>query len=212
MKTIKLLAVLFTASLIFTSCSDDDENPEIVNEEEEITTVNITLTPVTGDAVVIMAVDLDGEAGADPVEITGGTLLANTTYTGSIELLNEMETPVEDVTLEIQEEDDVHQFFFFSDADFSFEYLDEDENGLPVGLNFSLTTGDVGSTNFSIELYHELDKEAPGVSDGDATNAVGLELEATFPITVEENTVIGGIIDGLEELIPDDLTELIPGI
>ena len=33
------------------------------------------------------------------------------TYSGTMTLLNESETPAEDITIEIQEEDDEHQFF-----------------------------------------------------------------------------------------------------
>jgi len=45
MKTIKLLSILFIASILFTSCDNDD--PEPVNEEEVITTMTATLTPVS---------------------------------------------------------------------------------------------------------------------------------------------------------------------
>ena len=71
---------------------------EIPNEEELITTVNYTLTPADGSAAITLSfVDLDGDGGDAPT-ITGGTLIANTTYTGTLELLNEAEMPVEDIT------------------------------------------------------------------------------------------------------------------
>jgi len=52
MKTIKLLSVLFIASILFTSCDNDD--PEPVNEEEVITTMTATLTPVGGGGEVLI--------------------------------------------------------------------------------------------------------------------------------------------------------------
>ncbi|NNL07857.1 MAG: type 1 periplasmic binding fold superfamily protein, partial [Croceitalea sp.] len=39
MKTIKFLSMLALSAVLFTSCSDDDETPEEVNEEEVITTM-----------------------------------------------------------------------------------------------------------------------------------------------------------------------------
>ena len=41
-----------------------------------------------------------------------GPLAANTVYNGTMEILNELESPAEDVTEEIEEEADEHQFFF----------------------------------------------------------------------------------------------------
>ena len=43
-KTIKLLAILFIATLAFTGCSKDDDDHDHGTEEELITTVNYTLT------------------------------------------------------------------------------------------------------------------------------------------------------------------------
>ena len=52
MKTIKnLVLVLFVATL-FTACSEDD--PEVVNEEELITTLTATLTPSGGGTDIIL--------------------------------------------------------------------------------------------------------------------------------------------------------------
>ena len=97
-------------TLFFVACDKDD--PVVPNEEELITTVNYTLTPATGGAAIVMTfTDLDGDGGNAPT-IVGGTLAANTLYNGTLELLNETETPAEDITEEIEEEDDEHQFFF----------------------------------------------------------------------------------------------------
>ena len=103
----KINYFLFLAlPLLLTSCDKDD--PVIPNEEELITTVNYTLTSSDGQDVVLLSfVDLDGDGENQPT-IMGGTLSANTVYTGSIELLNEAESPAEDITEEVQEEDDEH--------------------------------------------------------------------------------------------------------
>ena len=62
MKTIKILSLSILASIAFTACSDDDNVPEIVNEEEVITTMTVTLTPVTGGTdITLQTQDLDGD-------------------------------------------------------------------------------------------------------------------------------------------------------
>lgn len=186
MKTIKLLAVLFIATLTFTSCSDD-ETPEEVHEEEVITTMNITLT--SGDEIItISSVDLDGDAGSDLPDITGGTLQANTTYTASIELLNETESPAENITEEVEEEGEDHQFFFTSSDDsLTFTYDDEDTSGNPIGIDFSVTTNAAGSITMTVILKHEPTKP----NDGTSTDAGGeTDIEVSFPITVEADSSI----------------------
>ena len=99
-----LIAMPLLASLAFTSCNTDD--PEIPNEEELITTLVYTLTPQGGGtALEFRFTDLDGDGGNAPT-ITSDTLAANTVYTGAITLSNESETPAEDITEEVEEEDD----------------------------------------------------------------------------------------------------------
>ena len=77
MKTIKLLSILFIASILFTSCDNDD--PEPVNEEEVITTMTATLTPVGGGGTIILKTqDLDGDGPDAPVVTVSGSLATNT--------------------------------------------------------------------------------------------------------------------------------------
>ena len=111
-------ALILFATLMFTSC--DKNNPEPPVDPEVITTLNYTLSPSSGGSDVSLSFsDLDGDGGNAPI-ITGGKLEANTTYTGILELLNESVTPTEDITEEIAEEDEEHQFFF-SNQHFKFK-------------------------------------------------------------------------------------------
>lgn len=179
------LTLLFVLGLLFASCGKDD--PEIPNEEEVITTLRYTLSPSGGGADVVLSfVDLDGDGGDDPV-ITGGTLSANTTYSGSLTLLNETESPAGDITEEIEEEDAEHQFFFDTNiAGLTVSYSDTDGDGNPVGLSSSLMTGASGSGTITVTLRHEPDKSASGVSGGDISNAGGeTDIEVSFPVTVQ---------------------------
>ena len=179
------IALLITASLFFTACEKDD--PEPIVEPELITTLKYNLTPVSGGTTITLNFqDLDGDGGNAPT-ITGGTLAANEIYTGTIELLNEAESPVENITEEIEEEDEEHQFFFQSNiSNLAIAYTDEDADGNPVGLNSTLTTGAAAAGSITIILRHEPNKSASGVSDGDVTNAGGeTDIEVTFSVDVQ---------------------------
>ena len=177
--------LIVTIALFFTACKKDD--PVIPNEEELITTLSYTLTPTTGGAAVTLSFkDLDGDGGNAPI-ITGGTLIANQTYTGTLDLLNEAESPAESITEEVQEEAEEHQFFFQSTiADVVIAYTDQDADGNPIGLTSMLTTGAAASGAITITLRHEPNKSAAGVSGGDIDSAGGeTDIEVTFPIEVQ---------------------------
>jgi len=185
MKKYLILALAFVSTAVFTACDKDD--PEVEDPQELITTVNYTLTSTDGETVVFTFQDLDGDGGAEAT-ITGGTLTADRTYTGSLELLDESDTnDVEDITEEIAEEDEEHQFFFSSTvAGLEVAYADADEMGNPVGLANTLTTGSAGSGVLTVILRHEPVKDAEGVSAGDITNAQGeTDIEVSFPVTVQ---------------------------
>ena len=176
-----LLAVLFLA---FSSCKDDDPVEE--PDEEVITNLNFVLTPTSGSAVTMTFEDLDGDGGNAPT-IVGGTLQANTVYTGAITLSNESETPAEDITEEIAEEDEEHQFFFaVSGVNATVAYTDADADGNPIGLATTITTGDASSGTMTVTLRHEPAKGADGVAGGDISNAGGeTDIEVTFDVTIQ---------------------------
>jgi hypothetical protein len=181
--------LLFTAVLLFgmNSCKKDKLRP--INQEELITTVIMTLIDsISGsDTVRLSFSDLDGEGGSSPV-IVAENFSNNTTYQGSISVLDESQFPTAVITGEILEEGTDHQFFIQPTPGSLltyFKYLDADINGKPIGLIFRLRTGGAGSGNLSLILRHEPDKDGAGVSDGDVTNAAGeTDVEITFPITV----------------------------
>ena len=188
-KSIFLIPLLILA-LIFTGCSDDDTTPEPVNEEELITTMTVTLSPVGGGTdVVLKTVDMDGDGGEDPVvTISGGNLTAGTTYDGTIELLNETETPAEDITEEVEEEADEHQFFYIigTGLNVTTNYEDEDGYGNHIGIEFTLVANAASSGDLTFTLRHEPNKSAAGVATGDITNAGGeTDITETFSITIE---------------------------
>ncbi len=180
-----LYIIIFLVLLTAHACKKD---PVIPNQEELITTLIYTLTPKGGgQAVTLSFRDTDGEGGVAPV-IETDTLMAETTYSGSLELLNESVTPVINITQEIENEAQDHQFFFGTStlAPVLITYADTDDSGFPVGLTTSATTSTPGNGQLTIRLVHKPDKNALWVSVGDPSNAGGeTDIEVTFPVVIQ---------------------------
>ena len=190
------------AALVFTGCDDD---PAKENVPELITQITLTFTPTGGgSAVTVTATDPDGD-GPQDLEVDGPINLAkNTTYTLSLELVNGLLDPGDDgydITEEIEEEGDEHQFFFrFSDGVFAsptgtgnikdnpstvvgtINYADEDANGRPIGLTTSWTTADVTVSDKSFRLML---KHQPGTKSATSTSLDGeTDVDITFVLNV----------------------------
>ena len=137
-------------ALLVSACvdTDPDENPQ-----EVFTTVALTFTPQGGgDDVVAEFLDLNGDVTIDPIGLTNGE-----TYDLSVEFFNELEDPIEDVTLEIMDEDDEHQVFFTGgaiDTLVTHTYSDMDGGGLPVGLDNEVAATAAGTDTFTVTLRH----------------------------------------------------------
>ena len=102
-------------------------------------------------------------------------------------MLNESESPAENVTEEIEQEKEEHQFFFqLSANNASIDYDDVDADGNPVGLLTSVQTDSTGHNMLTVTLRHEPNKNANGVSNGDITNAGGeTDIEVMFHLHVK---------------------------
>ncbi len=187
-KSVCVIVLLGFTMLCHYSCvKDEPDDPVIPNEEEIITTLFFNLTPEDGDSSVVLSFqDLDGDGGNPPI-IASGDLSANSTYRGSIELFNELEQPAVNITDEVKEEAEAHQFFFSNTVDgLQIGYNDADMSGNPLGLATIVTTTSAGAGSITIVLRHEPDKSASGVSDGEITNAGGeTDLEVTFDVKVQ---------------------------
>ncbi|GAB5476265.1 MAG: hypothetical protein Mars2KO_43640 [Maribacter sp.] len=185
MKTVQFLSMFTFLTLFFASCSDDDNTPDIVNEEEVITTLMVTLNPDSSGAVITMeSRDLDGDGPNAPVKEVSGSFVAGTSYTGNILLLNETETPPENITDEVEEEDEEHQFFYTigDGLDVTMEYVNFDGDGNPLGTQIKLTAGAASSGTLTFTLRHEPKKP----NDGTLADAGGeTDITQTFNVTVE---------------------------
>lgn len=151
---LRMLALVALALFGLTAC-DDPADDDDAGEQEFITKVTLTFTEDgTSNETTLVWSDPDGDGEGD---FTGTlNLKAATSYTGTIELLNELadDEDERDITEEILEEADHHQFFYtFSSALQPYAALtvtDEDENGLPVGLEFDLVTSGLPSGTASV--------------------------------------------------------------
>ena len=183
MKNIYFLAtVLFT--ILLASCSKDNETPEAVNEEELITTLKVTLVPVSeGNTIVLTTRDLDGDGPNEPEITISSNLTAGVTYNGTIELLDETKSPADNITEEVKEEADEHQIFYTigSGLDVSVTATNLDSNGYFLGTEFELTANTASSGSLTFTLRHEPTKPNQGLSSAGGET----DTEATFAITVE---------------------------
>jgi len=169
-----LLALLF---LVFASCNDDDDDDRgAENEEEEITTLVMEFNPILGGESLSFSFSPDGEQETILLD-------ANTTYTAELMFLNTEETPVEDVTLEILEENDEHLVCFETTTGIDFSYNDFDQNGLEVGLSNTVMSGMPSTGTLNVMLRHQPDLK----ETFDAINCTvgGVEINATFDVIVE---------------------------
>ncbi|MBK8227562.1 MAG: type 1 periplasmic binding fold superfamily protein [Flavobacteriales bacterium] len=192
MKTnLKYMAMALLTAAAITGCKKDDDDPATPapppNEEELITTLRLHFHSANDvEHFHFEFTDLDGDGGNVPV-IEADTLSADSIYTVTIEVLNESESPAEDITAEILAEDEDHQFFFqVSGVNATMAYNDADADGNPVGLATTWTIGAASNGSVIVTLRHEPDKGAAGVSSGDITNAGGeTDIEVTFPVVIE---------------------------
>ena len=194
-KTI-LYAFLF-AAFTFTACESDDPVPE--NDGEVITDVILNFQELDASANPVGAVfsfrayDPQGiEVGATPtietVELTRGK-----TYQLNIEVRNSIEN--EDITEEILEEGDEHQFYFLGTAFVGspvLTYQYDDLSGELIGVQGIVTVlqnPGVNNASMQIILRHDLDKNYPGADNPSfqeyAMAGGESDLDITFPIVIE---------------------------
>lgn len=187
--TNRFLFMIILAAASFTACdnpADDDD----AGEQELITRVTIQLQEQGASNVVnIVWSDPDGDGLGD---FTGtAAIRANRTYKGTIQLLNELATDPNErnITNEIKEEADEHQFFYtFSSSLRPFATItitDRDSKGLPLGLEFDLVTAALpggtasltGTLNIVLSHYETITKT--GTNPGNEE-----DVNITAPVSI----------------------------
>ena len=184
MKNLSILAIAVVAIVSLIACSKNDPQP--INEDELITTITTTLKNGS-ETTTLEYKDLDGDGPYEPSVNVSGNLKAATSYIGTVTFLNETTNPIGNITEEILAEGVDHQLFFQAPSAIgTFAYADQDANGKPIGLSFTLTTGAATTGNLTVTLRHQPNKSADGVATGDITNAGGAtDAVVNYPIVVE---------------------------
>jgi hypothetical protein len=181
MKT-TLIKYLLIPSIIFTvGCKrdkDDPEDPHDLNEEELITTVELHFTNSTGTHIMAKWSDIDGPGGTAPV-IDSLFLDTNSVYDVSIEFLDESGEEAEDMTHEIEEEDDEHLICFDASSDNLTINRADSDGTFEVGLMSKWTTSEATIGTVTISLKHQ-----PDVKDGTCVPGE-TDVEVTFPMVIE---------------------------
>jgi len=210
---------LFALALLFTTACSDVENHDHDHDHHDHdhnhglpTQLVLHFTPVGGGDTLTFA-------WSDPMNdgnpVIDDIVLPNATdhdhhhaqeYLVELEVWNQLEDPAEEVTPEILELSEEHQFFFTGsavegpatlandDAVILHAYEDSDKNGLPLGHESSITTLGFGTGELTVTLRH-LPTE-----NGEPTKVEGLEadvaeggfaaiggdndIQATFKLTV----------------------------
>jgi len=199
------LALCLSASLCFAAaCGGGSDEPE--NENEVITTVTLTFTPSAGGTAIVAAFDdPDGDGGEAPT-IDPINLAAAATYDMTVKFENQLEDPAEDITLEVMDESDQHQLFFYGTAvdgpastqpgaPLTHAYADQDVNGLPIGLDNTITANAAGTGVMTVVLRHmppvndepvKVDGVAAQVASGGIESIGGsTDAKVDFNVTVQ---------------------------
>lgn len=197
MKNLTKLPIYLFAILAmgFASCESDD--PEEENDGEVITDVILNFQELNASGAPIglvtsfKASDPQGiEVGSSPT-IQNVTLTRGKTYRMTIVVSNEIEK--EDITKEILEEADKHQFYFLGTAVtgniVTITY--NDPSGKLIGLqNRAVVSSSPGTNNAQLRvvLRHDLDKNFPGATNPNFANFVQAggesDLDITFPVVI----------------------------
>ena len=185
--TFALALIVFT--VVFAACDSNEPDDEGPGEEELITRVVLTLTG-GGQTVTATANDPDGDG--TNFQIDTINLAAGTTYTGSVELSDDING--EDITEEIEEEAEEHQFFYTvgggvagrvtvtitdSETDYGSNEVGDD---LPVGLAFEIAVTDGGAASGTLQVILSHYDEGPkdGINMSDET-----DIDVTFPVSIQ---------------------------
>lgn len=194
------LFVLIFSAFVFTACESDDDNtqPDDNNDEDPEVITDLVLNfenPDTQESFTVSFSDPDGPGGNPPV-VDEIDLIETASYLVNVTVADASNpNDVEDITEEILEEDEEHQFFYVLGGDASnvlevtYDPADEDDDGNPIGLKTIWTTSGVtsGSETVTVVLRHEPNKDAPGADEGILSEEVGGEtdIEVTFNLNIQ---------------------------
>lgn len=187
-KTRTFLLPLLLVGLVLAGC-DSTEPEDDAGEEELITRVVLSLveTGTAARTITVTAADTNGDEVLDDIQTL--TLTAGETYTGTVELFNDLETPPEDITEEVEEEDYAHQFQYTVTGATGVTVSDRDldRNNLPLGLTFTITVADdataSGGATLQVVLRH-YDEAGPDNPTPKQNDVGENDVQVDFPLVV----------------------------
>lgn len=208
----QLLALTFIlfSTFFMASCSKDDPQPEI--EQEEPDSANLIFTKLdangneTGTKVTVNFDELShnhDHAHASKATVSAAEeghdhdhahihLDPNSTYRLNIEMYRDGQM----INDEFIKAADEHQFFFFAKDEagktvpnfFHYVYEDKDQNNRPLGLKGKFTTLGAGTADIQVILSHGLDKSKvpAGVYNYENYALIGdTDMDQTFELHIE---------------------------
>ncbi|MBO0934683.1 hypothetical protein [Fibrella aquatilis] len=169
---------------LFNGCKKGTD-PLPADENELITTVTLRFTPV-GTTNTQTATYQNKSGGATPTKFDAITLTANTSYSLTVDLLDESKTPTVSVTNEISTQKEEHLFLYAADptALLTYTYGDKDSRNLPVGLIGTARTGVAGTGKLNVRLRHQPPVNGTIVKDGTAAPGSD-DVNLSFTLTVK---------------------------
>lgn len=183
-KNLKSLLAIAAICLMITSCKKDEVEQ---NDNEVVTTVELRLNPVGGGAMLTYKwEDLDGPGGANPV-IDVVTLTPNKTYNTELFIYDKTKNPVVVTSDEVKSEAADHRFYYepATGSNITVSSLDNDPNGLPVGLKSVWATGVATATgSMKITLRH-YENGGKALSDLVSSTKSSTDAETTFSTKIQ---------------------------
>ncbi|WNJ19836.1 hypothetical protein [Pontibacter sp. G13] len=175
--------------VVFASCDNPPSGGGTVSQP--IDRVVMEFTDSNGQVTTGEAIDPDGDGPAEIEGVTPIILSRDESYTLSIRLFNQDSGDEQTSTIEFQGVS--HQFFFqwssglFADPAGNgnvdnpqdpVNYLDEDRNGLPIGLRTGWDTGSSASGSFRVILKYQpsIKSEDSGALNGETQGILSFTI------------------------------------
>ena len=200
---------LFLGLPLLAACKDVKEDEDAHDHHHHdhdhglVTALVLDFTDSAGNTSTFAFEDPTGDGSnvtTDDVVLTAGE-----TYDLSVQVLNQLEEPVEDVTEEIDELAEEHQFFFTgsavtgpasdsASAVLEHTYNDADADGLPVGIDNVMVALAAGGGDLEVTLRHLPPESGSPTKESGLAEAVKSggfstiggdnDIQVTFAVTV----------------------------
>lgn len=177
-----LLIFLCILSVSF-SCKKEDHEPH--DDNELITTVDLTFTDANKKVTTFTYQDKDGDNKAEKFDRI--ILDKNMNYSLEINVYDETKNPKANITEQIKVESDVHLFVFkvTPTALLTLKAIDQDKNGLPIGLMSSgATQNAAGTGKFNLILKHQPPVNGKAVKTGGELGG-STDIDLNFDLTIQ---------------------------